>query len=97
LQLWVKLQLPRQFVQVGALRSLLIIDQHHAGQVDLRRQRRVVGILGKIGCTQGFGDFGVEPLLQLRVVGMAADLGGNHLLFLIVDLAVRLGGSDQRT
>lgn len=52
LQLWVDLQLRCQLIQVVAFRVLLIVDQQDAGQVDLRRQGRVVGVLGKIRSIQ---------------------------------------------
>jgi hypothetical protein len=76
----VNVQLPRQVVQIIALSVLLIVHQHHTGQVNLGSNRRIPGKLGEIRRIQGLGDFSIQPL-QLRVVGMPAQFGGDHLLF----------------
>ncbi len=70
LHLRINAQRSRQLIQIIALCVLLIIHQHHTGQVHLGRYRRVMCEFGKIRSIQGLGDFGVEPLPQLRVVGV---------------------------
>ena len=44
---------------------------------------------------QWLGDFSIEPLLQVRVVGVAADFGADHLLLVVVDAPVGLGSGNQ--
>ena len=97
LQLRVDLQLPREVIQVVAFGFLLVIDQQHTGHVHLGRHCRVFGKLGKIRRIQGLGDFGVEPLLQLWVVGMSEYFIRDQLLLFFFDLAVGLRGRDQCT
>ena len=85
LQLWVELQLRREVIQIIAFGVLLIVHHHHTGQVHLGRHSWVAGELREIRSIQRFGDFSVEPLLQLRVLGMPAQLIGNQLPLIFID------------
>ncbi|MCY1380639.1 hypothetical protein D9M69_684810 [compost metagenome] len=96
LQVRIELELVGQFVQVGALGRLLVVHQHHAGQVHLGGHARCGRRLGDFGGVQRALHLGIQPCLQLRVVGMPGDLGVDGLLLLLVNAAIRLGRGDQR-
>ncbi|MNZ98649.1 hypothetical protein D3C78_1179420 [compost metagenome] len=96
LQIGVDLQLIGQFVQVGALGLLLIVHQHHAGQIHFRSHARVLGGLRDVGGIQRTLHFLIEPFLQLGVTGMPGDFRVDHLFLVFVDAPVGLGRGDQR-
>ncbi|MNP07924.1 hypothetical protein D3C76_999730 [compost metagenome] len=95
LQIRIYLQRRRQFIQVVALCILLIVHQHHAGQVHFRSHAGVLCRLRDTGGVQRALHFLVEPLLQLRVIGVAGDFGVDQLLFRVVDTAIGLGSGNQ--
>ena len=74
----------------------MVVHQHDAGQVHFGGYGRIaVSGLRHFPGIQRLGDFGVEPLLQLRVGGMFADFAADEMLFCVVDASVSLGGGDQ--
>ena len=92
----VEFQLASQFVEVGALHKVFFVYQQHAGQVHLGGHFRGAGGAGDFGRVEGFVQFGLQPVLQLRVVVEFAELAFDQLALAAVDMTVGFGRSDQR-
>ncbi|MNR45942.1 hypothetical protein D3C85_1648490 [compost metagenome] len=97
LQIRINVQRRRQFVQIAALGILLIVHQHHAGQVHFGSHAGVSCRLRHIGGVQWFGDFIIQPLLQLRVIGVLTDFSADHVFLCLIDPAIGLGRRYQCT
>ena len=95
LQRVVDLQLAGEFVEVGAFHEVLFVGGEQAGEVHLGGEGGGGGGAGDLRWVERLLQFGVQPLLGLRVGVDAAEFAFDQFAFAVVDVAVGLGGGDQ--
>ena len=92
----VEFEVAGQFVKVGALHEVLLVDHQHTGHVHFRGHFRGTGGTRHIGRIQRLVQLGVQPALGFTVAGQFAEFAFDQFALALVDMAIGLGRSHQR-
>lgn len=85
-----ELELPRQFLEVGTLHEVFFVDHQHAGQIHLGSHFRRLRRGGDLGRIERLVQLGIQPALQLAIIGQLGDFGIDQLALAGVDMPVGL-------
>ena len=87
----VEFEVAGQFVKVGALHEVLLVDHQHTGHVHFRGHFRGTGGTRHIGRIQRLVQLGVQPALGFTVAGQFAEFAFDQFALALVDMAIGLG------